>query len=198
MNILRAIVRNVLPALISAALIAAAWDIAIRIFDIKKFVAPTPYQMIVAVAEDASLLSASVYRTGKASLIGLCFSVLAGVAIGVLFSKLNWIRRALFPYAVCLQTVPIVAMAPLLVLWDWKRNCGGSGGGLHCQPFSSHYQCDRRNAFRFHWSLAILFALYDANRWQTFCKLEFPATMPHFDDGGQNVRWIGGNRSDRR
>ena len=62
-------------------------------------------------------LAGACLLTGKAALLGLFLSVTVGVIVGTIFAEVPFFRRALYPYAVFLQTVPIVAIAPLLVLW---------------------------------------------------------------------------------
>ena len=59
--------------------------------------------------------------TGRAAATGLVASVVAGTAIGFFFSQVSWLRRAFYPYAIFLQTLPIVAIAPILVLWIGNR-----------------------------------------------------------------------------
>lgn len=93
------------------------WYGIVVVFQIHPIVLPSPIRVgQVAWAERTTLFGGFV-ATGAASLLGLGLSVVLGSLIGVLFSQSRWIRTAFYPYVVFLQTVPIVAIAPLLITW---------------------------------------------------------------------------------
>ncbi len=63
------------------------------------------------------VLVRGTWATGKAAMMGLFGSIVVGSALAVIFSQSQWIRMAFYPYVIFLQTVPIVAIAPLLIIW---------------------------------------------------------------------------------
>jgi len=93
------------------------WTAAIHLFDIKPFMLPSP--LLVATAAKARLpdLLTSLVITAAAAAGGLLAAIFAGVALAIVFAQSRWIRRMFFPYTILLQTVPIVAIAPLILMW---------------------------------------------------------------------------------
>jgi NitT/TauT family transport system permease protein len=97
------------------------WHTAVRIFELPPALLPTPGQVWeAAIRERESLLRGTV-TTGVAATAGLLSAIGIGSLMGVVFSQSRMIRLALFPYVVFLQTVPIVAIAPLLIIWSGYR-----------------------------------------------------------------------------
>jgi len=93
------------------------WQVLIWALAIPKFMLPTPWAVAkAAVARYDSLLT-SVWITGEAAACGLIASVVAGILIAVVFAQSRWIRRMFYPYTILLQTVPIIAIAPLILMW---------------------------------------------------------------------------------
>lgn len=109
--------RQVATTFLTLLLFLAGWHLAVTVFHIHPIVLPPPTQVAwVAVEEYSKLVSAFRY-TALASLSGLGISVVLGSLIAICFSQSSLLRRAFYPYVVFLQTVPIVAIAPLLITW---------------------------------------------------------------------------------
>lgn len=96
----------------------AIWYGIVRAFDLPKALLPTPMQCWQAAAENRQALVRGTLSTGLAAVIGLLTAVGIGSTIAIIFSLSRKIRLALFPYIIFLQTVPIVAIAPLLIIWS--------------------------------------------------------------------------------
>ncbi|MGB1925516.1 MAG: ABC transporter permease [Rubripirellula sp.] len=94
------------------------WEIVVWHFDLPKALLPTPRQCLIAGIENRDALVKGVISTGIASLSGLAFAVGLGSLLAMLFSQSRKLRLAFFPYIILLQTVPIVAVAPLLIIWS--------------------------------------------------------------------------------
>jgi NitT/TauT family transport system permease protein len=93
------------------------WQLVLWIFHVPSYMLPSPWAVARAVvARFPSLVSSLAVTAGEAG-GGLLASIAAGVLIALAFGQFRWVRRMLYPYTILLQTVPIVAIAPLIVMW---------------------------------------------------------------------------------
>src|SRR3954471_19654105 len=95
----------------------AIWQALVVIFDWPAFLVPTPLAVGRAAIAHADLLAGAAITTAEGALAGFALSAVVGLVVGVGFSLSRFLERGLYPYALLLQTVPIVAIAPLIVLW---------------------------------------------------------------------------------
>jgi NitT/TauT family transport system permease protein len=109
----------------SAALVAGVavtalllWEVVVWHFELPKALLPTPRQCFAAAIQERGALIRGTFSTGIAAVAGLLTAVVLGFLIAVVFSQSRRIRLAFFPYVILLQTVPIVAVAPLLIIWS--------------------------------------------------------------------------------
>lgn len=107
----------VLPPVFVFVVLTLAAEVWLRVRDVKPFIVPTPSRVFSAVREAPGDLLASTCKTAAAALIGFGASALAGVAVAIGLSSTRLIRNAFYPYTVFFQTVPVVAIAPMLVIW---------------------------------------------------------------------------------
>jgi len=107
----------VLNGLIVFGSLLVLWRLLIWALAIPKFMLPTPWEVAKAAAARHDSLLTSVWITGQAAACGLIASVAAGVLIALIFAQSRWIRRMFYPYTILLQTVPIIAIAPLILMW---------------------------------------------------------------------------------
>jgi ABC-type nitrate/sulfonate/bicarbonate transport system permease component len=114
---LAARLRRVLPAIFSVAVLLAAWEIYVRVSGISALVLPAPSRVVGQIAENRDLLWANTLPTLKATLVGFCCSLSVAFALSVVIDFIPRLRRALFPVFVISQTLPLVAIAPLVLLW---------------------------------------------------------------------------------
>jgi NitT/TauT family transport system permease protein len=99
---------------IIAALVAEGF---VRLLQIKPYILPAPSSVFAAMWHKRLDLWSSLLSTATAALLGLGLSAAAGIVIAVILSSARLVQRAFYPYTVFFQTVPIVAIAPLLVIW---------------------------------------------------------------------------------
>lgn len=169
-------------------LILALWEMIVRLAHIPEFLLPAPSAILHALIQNWSELSGSLWITLSISLAALCLAVVFGLALGVLFAQSRWIELSMFPYAVVLQVTPVVAIAPLIIIW--ANNVIVSL--LICAwlvaffPILSNTTLGLNSADR---DLVNLFRLYGATRWQTLRHLRLPSALPYFLAG---VRISGG------
>lgn len=100
-----------------AAIFLVAWHLVVHLFDLPKLLLPTPLEVVTAGRDQVVPLLQGFMITGASALAGLGLSVVIGAVVAVLFSQSAMLRTACFPYVIFLQTVPIVAIAPLLIIW---------------------------------------------------------------------------------
>jgi NitT/TauT family transport system permease protein len=93
------------------------WQLIIWLGHMPAYMLPSPWRVAQVIAERFPVLAESFKITAFSAAIGLIGSILAGVAIALLFAQSRWIRRMLYPYTLLLQTVPIVAITPLILMW---------------------------------------------------------------------------------
>ena len=110
-----------LAALGNALLVFVAllvlWQLVLWIFHVPRFMLPSPFAVAQAIVARFPALLTSLSITAEEAGGGLLASIGVGVLIALIFAQSRWIRRMLYPYTILLQTVPIVAVAPLILMW---------------------------------------------------------------------------------
>lgn len=109
--------RRIGPPLLFFLLVAALWQVVVIAFRVPPFVLPGPWEVFLAVRENFAFLLRATLVTAGGAFCGFAASMAIGVGIAAVFSQSDLIRRSCYPYALFLQTVPIVAIAPLIILW---------------------------------------------------------------------------------
>jgi NitT/TauT family transport system permease protein len=98
---------------VTCGLLLGAWWIVVELFHIKSYFLPAPDEVLLAGWRVRAELLAGSWLTARAAVGGFLLSVLTGSLISLVFSQFASVRLGCFPYAVILQTVPIVALAPI-------------------------------------------------------------------------------------
>ncbi len=94
------------------------WEAAVRLFDVPRYLLPPPSEIIAAARSDAgALLGVHSRVTLMVAAAGLGCSVAAGVILGALIHRVQWLRQTLYPLLVISQTIPVIVLVPLLVVW---------------------------------------------------------------------------------
>ncbi len=170
---------RILAPLVIGVAVLALWEFAVRWNDIPHYVLPGPILVGQTLVADWGTLSGSLWVTLKITFMALAAAIVVGVTLAVLFSQSKWLEMALLPYAVILQVTPIVAIAPLIIIW--ANNIDLSL--LICAwivaffPILSNTILGLNSADH---NLVNLFELYGASRWQTMRYLKLPAALPYF------------------
>ncbi|MGA2813817.1 MAG: ABC transporter permease [Candidatus Acidiferrum sp.] len=104
----------------AAAVFAALlllWQTIIWIFHVAPYMLPAPVAVLEALVSRRALLLGAFSITAQEAAGGLAFSIAAGIAVALIFAQSRWLRHMLFPYTLLLQTVPIIAVSPLILMW---------------------------------------------------------------------------------
>ena len=170
------------PPLVTFALGVSVWEVAVRALAVPAFLVPPPSAVLSAAWADRALLAGSLLTTAEGAGTGFLLSVTFGSLLAVFFSLSRWLERGLYPYALFLQTVPIVAVAPLLVLWfgPGLRAVSVSAFIVSVFPIIANTLAGLRSADP---RLADLFRLYGAKLGDTVFKLRLPAAIPSMVTG---------------
>src|SRR5260370_19596671 len=99
------------------AALLVLWQLILWIFHIPQYMLPSPWAVARAVGARFPSLLASLAITAIESGAGLVASIVVGVIVALFFAQSRWVRRMLYPYTILLQTVPIIAIAPLILMW---------------------------------------------------------------------------------
>ncbi len=171
---------------IAAAIGLAAWSgLAARVPPV---LLPSPLEVAVSMWEHAAVLAQATAITGAGALGGLAVATILGVAGGIAFLWSRTLERALLPYALLVQTVPIVAIAPLLVIWLGYGVPVAAAAAAIAAFFplltATHVGLSSAPPARVE-----LLRLYGATWSQELIKLRIPGALPHFFAG---LRTAGG------
>ena len=112
-----AIARQVLPPLAFGVILIGAWELAVALSGVRESIVPGPWTVARALARDRSLLLSGAATTLAEIAAGYGIAVVVGVALAVAVSSSRLVERALYPWLVVSQVVPIPVLAPILVVW---------------------------------------------------------------------------------
>lgn len=167
-----------LPAFVAVAVIAF-WQWAVVAYEISPFVLPAPSAIIDAALTNWSSLMDSAWITIRITVAAFVLALVLGVGLAVVFAQSRTIERALFPYAVTLQVTPIVAIAPVILIWVGLDHAERAvlilATIVAFFPILANTTLGLRSADR---QLHELFDLYRATRLQRLLRLQFPAALP--------------------
>ena len=175
-------VQRVVYPLAVAVLLLALWQGLVVGFDVPHFLVPSPVKVAQVLVADAGLLFGALLTTLKITLLAFVCATLLGVLIAFAFVQSRLIETAFFPYAVLLQVTPIVAIAPLIIIW--VKNPTASlvicATLVALFPIISNTTLGLRSVNP---GLASYFRLNRATRWQTLVRLRIPSALPYFFGG---------------
>jgi NitT/TauT family transport system permease protein len=169
------IVRILLPILVLAAGVAG-WELIVRLYNIPPYVLPAPDAVFQTLIQDWPVLSRSLLTTLTTTLEGFAAAGIGGIALAILFNQSKWLEYSLLPYAIILQVTPVIAIAPLLLIYLPQQTAV-----IVCAwivaffPVLSNTTLGLNSIDR---NLAGLFQLYGASRMQTLRYLKLPSALP--------------------
>jgi NitT/TauT family transport system permease protein len=167
--------------LVALAAGAAVWEAAVRINNLPVYVLPAPSVVLATLIQDWSLLFGSLLTTLLTTVQGFIAAAVGGIAIAVLFSRSKWLEYALLPYAVILQVTPVIAIAPLLLIYLPQHVAVVTCAWIVAFfPVLSNTTLGLNSVDR---NLLGLFDLYGASRTQTLYRLKLPSALPHILGG---------------
>jgi NitT/TauT family transport system permease protein len=173
---------TLLSALAIFAALLLLWQCIIWIFALPPYLLPTPARVVHAIATRFHSLILSLSITAAAAAGGLVAALIFGVLIAFIFAQSPWVRRMLYPYTILLQTVPIVAIAPMILLW--------MGPGLRSVTLIAFIIClapiianTTQGLISVDRNMIDLFLMHNASKAQILLKLRLPHALPSLFTG---------------
>jgi NitT/TauT family transport system permease protein len=174
------VLRLLLPLAV-LALGVLLWDLVVRINAIPPYILPGPGLVLSTLVADWPVLSASLLATLETTFEGLALAVIGGVGLAVLFNQSRLIEYSFYPSAVILQVTPVVAIAPLLLIYLPQH-----AAVLACAWIVAFFPVLANTTLGLNSvdpNLADLFRLYGASRGQVLWQLKMPSALPHMLTG---------------
>jgi putative hydroxymethylpyrimidine transport system permease protein len=171
------IARRTLPPLALLATLLGAWELYVDLGGVDGVILSAPHQIAQAIADDRSLLWSNFLVTFQEVIFGIAVAAVVGVALAVVIHLSTSLRGAAYPLVVASQTIPVVLLAPLLMLWF--------GFGILPKvivvalvSFFSIVVTTLDGLAGVDPQLLKLMRTFDASRWRTLRSVEFPAALP--------------------
>lgn len=173
-----------LPPLLLIALLLATWEASCRLLAVPAYFLPPPSAVAVALIQRAPVLAGSAFQTFSMAVQALVVATLLGGGLAIAVSLSGAAERAVRPLAIALQVTPVVAIAPLVVIWAGLDNAQLAVVSLAAVaaffPIFSGVLTGLKSADP---DLERLFDLYGANRVQRLARLRLPAALPSALEG---------------
>jgi NitT/TauT family transport system permease protein len=174
---------DIIAPLILGIIVLLTWEISVRVMNIPPYLLPGPILVLKTMIQEWNELLTSLVITIKITVVALAVAVVSGILISMLFAQNKLIERSLLPYAVILQTTPIVAISPLIIIWLRDNTFAAL---ILCAwivaffPIISNTTLGLNSVDK---NLSDMFKLYGASPWQTLIYLRFPSALPYFLGG---------------
>ena len=175
---------RVWPPLLVFTGVLLLWQLLCTALAVPAYLVPTPTRVATAALHNAAPLATGTALTALAALLGLLISLTLGTLIAIAFSQSRFLARSLYPYAIFLQTVPIVAVAPLIVIWFGT----GVASVVLVAVIISLFPVITNGTTgltRVDPTYLELFAMRDATRTQILLKLRLPGAVPYLVTGAK-------------
>ncbi|KAF0806527.1 binding-protein-dependent transport systems inner membrane component [Alcanivorax xiamenensis] len=158
------------------------WELAVRAAELPVYILPGPVAIAKSFITDWAVLFHSLMMTLKVTVLAFVIAVVLGTAASLLFVQSRWIEVSLFPYAVLMQVTPIVAIAPLIIIWvkDTTWALTVCAVIIAIFPIISNTTLGLRSVDP---NLMSMFRMYRTGRWQQLIRLRIPSALPYFFGG---------------
>jgi NitT/TauT family transport system permease protein len=167
------------PLLLGVALLLM-WEWIVAARQIPPYVLPAPSAIARAFVDNFASLMTSLLATLRVTVEAFAAALVTGVAAAILFSQSRLAERTLYPYAVILQVTPVVAIAPLILIWVGFDNINMAlvmiAALVAFFPILSNTTLGLKSA---DFNLMELMRLYGASRWQILWRLQLPTALPY-------------------
>ena len=174
---------DVIAPVIVGVVMLLGWELLVRLLALPPYLLPGPLLVGQTLVQSWAELFPSLLVTLKITVLAFGAATVSGVLIAVLFTQSKWIERSFFPYAVILQTTPIVAIAPLIIIWLKSNTLAAL---VVCAWIVAFFPIVANTTLGLNSAdpnLRNLFQLYGASRWQTLWQLRLPSALPYFLGG---------------
>ncbi|MBL8340160.1 MAG: ABC transporter permease [Rubrivivax sp.] len=165
-----------------AVVLVGAWQWLVVALELKPYLVPSPVLMMKTLVANFGAFMAALWVTLKVTLLAFAVAVVVGVSVSFLFVQSRLVETTLFPYAILLQVTPIVAVAPLIIIWV-KNPLAAMvvcASLVALFPIIANTTLGLRSVDA---DLQAYFKMNGATRWQTLRRLRIPSALPYFFGG---------------
>lgn len=170
---------RIVPPIVLGLLVLGVWEAVVRLLHVPPFLVPAPSAIAAAFMADSTSLMQSAWTTLSITLQAFVLAVMGGVGLAILFTRSRWAAAALFPYAVILQVTPVVAIAPLVIIWVGYERVDLAqlilAWIVAFFPVLGNATLGLRSVEP---GLRDVMRLYGASSWQVLWRLEIPSALP--------------------
>ena len=170
---------RILVPVFMLALVVVAWQAYVTLAGVPHYVLPSPVRIAEALVSDWDLLGRALLITLRTTFLALILALVGGVLLSIILVQSRWIELAFFPYAVILQVTPIIAIAPLILIYTETTQQALLICAFLVAFFPVLANTTQGLKSTAH-NLLNLFELYGASRWQTLLYLKLPNALPFF------------------
>lgn len=199
--------RKFIPPAVTLLILLVLWQTAILVFSLPSYLVPSPLAVVDAFRSRGDIILNATWITFRASALALIVSTVLGVGVALLLASSKLLHSALFPYTVILQTTPVIAIAPIIVVWFGVGTFSITTVAVIISVFPIIANTTT-GLLSTDPNLLQLFALYNASPWAVLRKLRLPYALPYFFSGlrvaaglavigaivGEYVAGMGGSR----
>ena len=174
-------VKKIVPPILILVLFLGSWHLGALMYDMA-FLLPTPLAVAQQFIADFDIIMTGLSLTFRAAFTGFIIAALLGISIATIMSLNKILERSLYPYAILLQTVPVVAVAPLIVLWFGFeiKSIIIISVIIALFPIINSTLLGLKST---NTTLVEMFNYHKTNKLSTFYKLRFPAAIPNIFSG---------------
>ena len=175
--------KSFLGTLLVGIALLLAWEFCVWQFQIPSYLLPAPSAVVKVLIRDFAIFAGAFWFTAQITAAALLLAAVTGALFAIAMSQNTFLERSVLPYSVLLQTTPVVAVAPLLIIWlrDNAFLALVVCAWLVCVfPVISSTAAGLRSVDR---NLEKIFTLYGAGRLQTLLRLQLPSALPFFLEG---------------
>ncbi|MCE9618493.1 MAG: ABC transporter permease [Planctomycetes bacterium] len=171
------LLRVALPPIFTALALLLAWEVAVRVFHPAAYLLPSPFMILNAACGESHQLMRATLSTAASAGLGFLIAAILGMAFASLLGQSRFLQRGLYPLASLFQMVPLVAIAPLLVIWlgYGLKATMASAAIVAVFPVLANTLDGLRSTDP---ALQELFSIYHARRFTRWWKLELPSAAP--------------------
>jgi NitT/TauT family transport system permease protein len=170
------------PAIVALVLFLVVWQAVIFFSGLKPFVLPGPVDVIASFGENSQQLLEAAWFTLQSSVVSFVLVIVLGTAVSFALASSKFVEKAFYPYAVMLQSTPVIAIAPIIIIWFGF----GFGSIIVISVIIGIFAVianTTQGLISVENNLQNLFKLYGASSNQTLWKLRLPFALPYMVTG---------------
>ncbi|MFM8295562.1 MAG: ABC transporter permease [Microcystaceae cyanobacterium] len=171
---------EILAPIAIGLIVLTVWEVGVRVTQTPVYLLLGPLTIFKTLIQDSPVLLPALGTTFKITICAFLAATISGLGIAMVMAQSSWLEKSLYPYVIVLQTVPLAAIAPLIIIWLRSNTflalvvCAWIAALF---PIISNTLVGLSSAAS---NLRDLFKLYQASPWQTLIYLRLPSALPYF------------------